>query len=84
MNDYEGISGHERYRDDLVLMYFLTVGVNGLVRLRMAPLRIVRFRLERASAGDASWLRETLTRESAAFGTRIQLTEDVGLEARWD
>ena len=84
LNDYEGISGNEQYRDDLVLMYFLTSGVNGLVRLRMVPLRIVRFRLERASVDDASWLREVLDRESTPFGTRVQITEDASLEARWD
>ncbi len=78
INDYEGISGYEEYRDDLVLMYFADVNpaTGKLVQLQMIPMMIKQFRLNRASRNDAIWLKDTLNRESERFGTRIQLTED--------
>jgi poly-gamma-glutamate capsule biosynthesis protein CapA/YwtB (metallophosphatase superfamily) len=81
LNDYEGIEGYESYRDDLALMYFPTVDARTgqLVRLRMVPLQMFRFSLRRASAADAAWLSETLTRVSRQFGTRVKY-ENGGLE----
>jgi poly-gamma-glutamate synthesis protein (capsule biosynthesis protein) len=78
INDYEGISGHDDYRDDLVLMYFASIApVSGkLIQLQMIPMQIKQFRLNRASASDIVWLKDTLNREGKSFGTRIQLTED--------
>jgi poly-gamma-glutamate synthesis protein (capsule biosynthesis protein) len=65
LNDYEGIGGHERYRGDLPLMYFATLDTTGrLAGLRLVPLRIRRFRLERAARADAAWLKAMLERES--------------------
>jgi poly-gamma-glutamate synthesis protein (capsule biosynthesis protein) len=65
LNDYEGIEGHEHYRGDLALMYFATADPAGrLLELRIVPLRIRRFRLERATRADAAWLKATLDRES--------------------
>jgi poly-gamma-glutamate capsule biosynthesis protein CapA/YwtB (metallophosphatase superfamily) len=84
LNDYEGISGYEHYRDDLVLMYLVTLDAGELVRLRMVPFRIVRFGLRRATEPDASWLQRTLDRESAPFGTHVRLAEDGSLEVGWD
>jgi len=49
----------------------------------MTPLRIRRFRLNRASRDDAAWLRNTLARESAAFGTRVELAEADRLTLAW-
>ncbi len=86
LNDYEGISGYERFRGDLSLMYFAGVRVaNGeLVRLRMVPLQIRRFRLRRASSRDAKWLRDTLNQASQPFGTTLELNPDDGnLQLRW-
>ena len=59
LNDYEGIEGHESYRADLALMYFpsFDAGQGRLLRLLMVPMRIRRFRLEKADAGDARSLR---------------------------
>jgi poly-gamma-glutamate synthesis protein (capsule biosynthesis protein) len=65
LNDYEGVEGHERYRGDLALMYFAALDPGGrLVSLRMVPLRMSKFRLERATRADAAWLKATLERES--------------------
>jgi poly-gamma-glutamate synthesis protein (capsule biosynthesis protein) len=78
IDDYEGISGHESYRDDLVLMFFpsLSPQAGQLVALEMTPLQIRHIRLNRASAGDARWICDTVNRISRAFGTRVVLTEE--------
>jgi hypothetical protein len=46
LNDYEGIRGYERYRDDLALMYFADLDLaNGdLHALKLIPLQIKNFR----------------------------------------
>ncbi|MGH7252624.1 MAG: CapA family protein, partial [Nitrospiraceae bacterium] len=73
LNDYEGIGGHEQYRDDLTLMYFVRVDPsNGrLVRFDMTPMQIRRLRANRASEQDTRWLRDTLHRQG--LGTRVVL-----------
>jgi poly-gamma-glutamate capsule biosynthesis protein CapA/YwtB (metallophosphatase superfamily) len=78
INDYEGIAGYDEYRGDLTIAYLAVVSLrNGaLRRLEMLPFRIRRLRLERASRGDARWLAATLNRESASFGTRIELDDN--------
>lgn len=83
INDYEGITGHEAYRPELALMYFpkIAQSPSPLVELRMVPLRLRRFRLERASREDARWLAETLSRESGEFGIRVAQTDDGDLLA---
>jgi poly-gamma-glutamate capsule biosynthesis protein CapA/YwtB (metallophosphatase superfamily) len=72
INDYEGISGYERFRDDLVLAYLATIRLadGTLERLTMLPFRLCRLRLAAASPADARWLCDTLTREGSALGTR--------------
>jgi poly-gamma-glutamate capsule biosynthesis protein CapA/YwtB (metallophosphatase superfamily) len=83
IDDYEGITGYERYRDDLVLMFFPSVSPkNGqLLTLEMTPLQIRHMRLNRASVADAGWICDTLNRISRAFGTDVGLTEHGTL--RW-
>jgi poly-gamma-glutamate synthesis protein (capsule biosynthesis protein) len=85
LNDYEGIRGHERYRPDLTLMYFPTLDVStgALVQLRLVPMQIRNFQLNRPSRDDAAWLRHVLQRESKAAGLRIRLEEDGALTVRW-
>jgi poly-gamma-glutamate capsule biosynthesis protein CapA/YwtB (metallophosphatase superfamily) len=75
LNDYEGIAGYEEFRGDLSLMYFADVDPeDGRLRaLDMTPLKIRRFQLSRPSGEEVSWLRRTLDRESAPFGTRVRL-----------
>jgi poly-gamma-glutamate capsule biosynthesis protein CapA/YwtB (metallophosphatase superfamily) len=86
LNDYEGISGDEEYRADLVLMYFVSMdpSTGNLVSMRMTPLQIKHFRLNRVSGSDALWLKNTLNRECKKFGTRIELNTDNTLTLRWD
>ena len=73
INDYEGISGHEKYRGELPLMYFpeLDRYTGDLVKLEMVPMQIKKISLHRTSKKDAAWLQETLDRESSKFGVGI-------------
>ncbi|MEV7241111.1 MULTISPECIES: CapA family protein [unclassified Streptomyces] len=84
VDDYEGISGYERYRDDLRLLYLVTLeeGTGRLTRLRMVPLRARRMRLERASADDTAWLLTVLDRCGRDLGTRVERSDDGTLTAR--
>lgn len=85
MNDYEGITGYGGFRGDLGLMYFVTVdpSTGRLVSLRMTPIQVKRFRVNRASPEDALWLKHTLNREGKEFGTRFGLEEDNALTIQW-
>lgn len=85
INDYEGISGYEEFRDDLVLTYFPVLRTNdgSLESLQMAPFRIRAFRLERVDSNDTSWLAGTLTREGQPFRTSVEVTSDGYLQLRW-
>ncbi len=85
INDYEGIPGPEDFRDDLVIMYFPVVAspTGHLIGLRMVPMRIRKMRLERTSAEEAEWLRDTLTAISGAFGSRVEMAPDGSLLLRW-
>lgn len=76
IDDYEGISGYEEYRDDLVLMFFpsLSAQTGQLLALEMTPLQIRHMRLNRVSLADARWICETMNRISCAFGTHLTLS----------
>ncbi|MER6026155.1 CapA family protein [Streptomyces sp. NPDC001851] len=71
IDDYEGISGYEEYRDDLRLGYLVSVdaATGRTTGLRMFPLQARRMRLEPAADEDRAWLRATLDRISR--GVRI-------------
>jgi len=73
IDDYEGISGHEEFRDDLRLLYFPSVAADtgALDALRMVPMQARKIRLCHANTGDSQWLRLVLERISRDFGTRI-------------
>ncbi|WEO99493.1 CapA family protein [Streptomyces sp. FXJ1.172] len=76
IDDYEGISGYEEYRDDLRLGYLVSVDADtgGLTGLRMCALRARRMRLERAGDADRAWLCATLDRIS--HGVRVDVAAD--------
>ena len=75
INDYEGIRGHDRYRDDLRLLYLprLDPASGRLAELRLAPFQARQFRLHLASERDAEWLRTELDAVSRAYGPRVAL-----------
>jgi poly-gamma-glutamate synthesis protein (capsule biosynthesis protein) len=83
---YEGIGGYESFRDDLALMYFVSVepATGKLVHLHMTPIQIKHFRANRASRADALWLRDLLNREGEKFGTRVAMNQDNTLTLSWD
>jgi len=84
IDDYEGITGHEEYRAELRLLYFVSVdpGTGKLVSLRMVPMRARQMRLRHSSRSDAEWLRRVLDQISRDHGTRFALEPDGSLVAR--
>lgn len=81
VDDYEGIGGYERYRDDLRLLYLVTVepDTGRLAGVRMVPLQARQLRLRHASGADAEWLRAVLERISRGFGSRVGREPDGAL-----
>jgi poly-gamma-glutamate synthesis protein (capsule biosynthesis protein) len=86
LNDYEGISGYENFRDDLSLMYFVSMDstTGKLVHVQMTPTQIKNFQVNRASGTDALWLRDILNREGKKLRTRVELNKDNTLTLQWD
>jgi len=57
-----------------IMAYFSApIDIFGLCALDMTPLKIRRLKLSRPSGEDVDWLRRTLDRESAPFGTHVAL-----------
>lgn len=85
LNDYEGIGGYESFRNDLTLMYFVTVepSTGILQRVTMVPMQRQRLRLHRALTAEAHWLRNMLNREGRRLGTRVVVHEDNTLTLHW-
>ncbi|MFF8607041.1 CapA family protein [Streptomyces sp. NPDC015346] len=82
INDYEGITGYEQYRDDLRLLHLPTVAPDGtLQEVRIIPLHARRMRLEHASRRDTRWLHDVLSRTSRPYGAHVDLDEDGTLVA---
>jgi poly-gamma-glutamate synthesis protein (capsule biosynthesis protein) len=84
VDDYEGIRGYERYRDDLRLLYLVSLHADTgrLSGLRLVPLQARRMRLCPASPEDAEWLRGVLERASRRFGTRLDRAPDGAFAVR--
>jgi len=84
VNDYEGISGYERYRDDLALLYIPRVEPSDghLIELEMRSFQMRRFRLKNATPADVEWVRLTLNRTGEQFGVEVVSDEGGGLLAR--
>ena len=84
LNDYEGISGYEKYRDDLVLMYFADMDSAGiLTALEIVPLQIRKFQLVYPSKNDLYWMQQTLDRESRSFDAGVEMRSDGHLALLW-
>jgi poly-gamma-glutamate capsule biosynthesis protein CapA/YwtB (metallophosphatase superfamily) len=78
IDDYEGITGYEEYRDDLRLLYFpsLLPDTGELAALTMVPLQARDTRLRHASAAYSRWLAATLGQISRKFGSRVEYQPD--------
>ncbi len=85
LNDYEGISGYEEYRDDLSLMYFPAFSPTSgtLVGFELVPTLIRNFRLNIPPTEDLLWLEAMLNREGRQFETGVSLTDRHTLELHW-
>lgn len=85
INDYEGITGYESYRGDLVVLYVVSLDAASgrLEGLKLAPFRLERLRLTRPGEADVAWLRDTMDDICAPFGVRVTRGGGAGLEARW-
>jgi poly-gamma-glutamate capsule biosynthesis protein CapA/YwtB (metallophosphatase superfamily) len=79
IDDYEGIGGHEQFRDDVRVLYVPTLepDTGELVGMRIAPMQARRMRLDQASREDTEWLRTVLQRIS--IGARVDLDADGAL-----
>ena len=51
-------------------------GLGQLVEVLLVPMRVARFRLNRAVGADAEWLCDLLNRLGVALGTRGELALD--------
>ncbi len=85
INDYEGIQGYEAFRGDLALLYLARIDpqTGALLELRLTPMQIKQFKLNRASPEDVSWLSQQLRRIGEKFGTWVELQPDQSLLLRW-
>jgi poly-gamma-glutamate synthesis protein (capsule biosynthesis protein) len=84
INDYEGIAGHETYRPGVGMLYLMAMDSDEgvLTNLELVPMRMHRFRLERAGADDREWLRTVISREGERFGSSVESSGD-NLVLRW-
>ena len=78
LNDYEGITDNRKFRSDLTLMYLPTIDMRRgrLAEARLVPMRLARFRLNRAAEAEAKWLCDLLNQLGAPVGTRGELAAD--------
>lgn len=77
VNDYEGIRGYERYRDELRLLFRVVLAPDGsLVSADLVPFQSRRLRLERAGPPDVRWLASVLDEQSRRYGVRVRPTPD--------
>ncbi|RXZ67246.1 CapA family protein [Agromyces albus] len=85
LNDYEGISGHDEFRDDLGLMYFpvIDAATGQLRELSLVPTRVHRLRVNRAEGVDRRWLLAILRRECGRFGCEVTDGADGAFAVRW-
>jgi poly-gamma-glutamate capsule biosynthesis protein CapA/YwtB (metallophosphatase superfamily) len=85
LTDYEGISGYEMFRGDLALMYLIELNScsGELIAARLVPMRMRRFRLERASTADARWLCNLLNQLGKQLSTGVTLEKDNSLILEW-
>jgi poly-gamma-glutamate capsule biosynthesis protein CapA/YwtB (metallophosphatase superfamily) len=82
INDYEGITGHEMYRDDLALMYFASFDAEtgNISKFMIVPMQIKNFKLNYTDRNDAEWVKNILNRERKTFNTEFNLLSDNSIE----
>jgi poly-gamma-glutamate capsule biosynthesis protein CapA/YwtB (metallophosphatase superfamily) len=84
ITDYEGITGYEAFRDDLVLMYLPELARDGrLHALTMVPFQLRKLRLNHALEADVAWLRDVLDRECRRFNGAVAMNDTGSLRLDW-
>ena len=84
INDYEGVSGYEYYRDDLSLMYFPTLNGKGeLQEFRLIPMQIRRFQLCKPSNEDIKWMEKRLNEIYHKYGSSVLENPECGWNLQW-
>jgi poly-gamma-glutamate capsule biosynthesis protein CapA/YwtB (metallophosphatase superfamily) len=58
-------------RNDLSAFYVLTISKSGLMTLKVVPVRIFEYQVNRARSGDYEWVTDRLKILSSPFGTHI-------------
>ncbi|MBT2384063.1 CapA family protein [Streptomyces sp. ISL-11] len=78
IDDYEGITGFEQYRDDLRPLYLVSLepDTGRLADVRIVPFQARRMRLRHASYEDAQWLRNVLNRIGRGFHSHVDAEPD--------
>lgn len=73
INDYEGIEGYEQFRGDLSFLYFPEIDLSSgeLITLRLVPMQIRKFCLNRVNPQDFSWISKIIEAESNKLGTKL-------------
>jgi len=81
INDYEGIGGYEEFRPELSLIYLPKLAKSGAFEsMLLIPMRMQRFRLNRATEEERNWLLHLLERESR--GLQFEIAKDGLITAR--
>lgn len=85
LNDYEGITGYEEFRGDLVLMYFarFDLDTHRLEALEMVPMQMKNFRLEPPSQDDITLLAQLVHLEYQKFGASVELSDPGLIHLEW-
>ncbi len=86
INDYEGISGQEFYRDDLGLMYFIESNpINGdIISLQMVPTKIKNFQITSPKKKETDWMLSILNREGRQFNTSVERIDGKTFKLTWN
>lgn len=66
-------------------MYFTSMdqATGKLVGLQMTPMRIMHFKVYRASQDETRWLADVLNREGKRLGTTVDVGENNVLTLQW-
>lgn len=84
LNDYEGITPHGGLRSDVGCLYRVRLGGDGALQgAEVVPMRLRRFRLERADEPTRRWVAEACDGRAAKLGTRLEPDVDGVLRLRW-
>jgi len=84
LNDYEGIAPHGPLRSDVGCLFRVGLAGDGAVQsVQIVPMRLRRFRLERADAASRDWVADVFDGGQARFGTSVERATEGPLRLRW-